>query len=77
MCDHVDQVRQLLDDVETQRKREMDAFREGFVLGHREGWDLGYAFRCHEEEGLWAALRERVRSYARLPIKTNIPRDAQ
>ncbi|MER5649055.1 hypothetical protein [Streptosporangium sp. NPDC002524] len=77
MCEHaqhIEQMRQLVRDLDAQHRREQQAFADGFRTGFRDGVDVGYGQRCHEETLAWQEHKKRYRPYANLPVRTEIPR---
>jgi len=61
----VEKMAALLAEYESQRKREDDAFAEGFKLGFDHGVDVGRGMAEVEIERAWAALAEKVRKLGR------------
>lgn len=58
----VDKMLALLSDYESQRRREDQAFQEGFRIGFEHGIDVGRGQAEHEIEAAWKTLAERVRA---------------
>ncbi|MFC4535691.1 hypothetical protein [Sphaerisporangium dianthi] len=50
----VEEMRRLVGDLDHHRAEVIDAYRDGF----RDGWDVGYGFRLHEEQIAWTASRD-------------------
>jgi len=61
----VEKMAALLADYESQRKREDQAFAEGFRIGWEHGLDVGRGQAEHEIEEAWKALAEKVRKIGR------------
>ncbi|MFI7044752.1 hypothetical protein [Streptosporangium sandarakinum] len=57
-----EKMRALLDDYESQRKREDQAFADGFRIGWDDGYSTGYGRALVEMEEAWHALAEKVRA---------------
>lgn len=47
------QMRELLANLDHQQRERTDAYVDGF----RDGWDVGYGHRIHEENAAWQAAR--------------------
>jgi flagellar biosynthesis/type III secretory pathway protein FliH len=62
MCEHVEEMRRLVGDLEGQREREGQAFAEGFRIGFQDGWDIGYGHAHEEMAREWHALAQRVQA---------------
>lgn len=58
----IDKMLALLGDYEGHRRREDQAFEEGFRLGFEHGIDVGRGMAEVEIEKAWAALAEKVRA---------------
>lgn len=58
----LEKMRALLDDYESQRKREDQAFADGFAIGWDDGYSVGYGRALVEMEEAWHAVAERVRA---------------
>jgi hypothetical protein len=54
----------LLEDLDGQRRREVEAYATGYRDGHRTGWEIGYAHAHHEMAAEWTAIAARVRAMA-------------
>ncbi|MFD0884087.1 hypothetical protein ACFQ08_05915 [Streptosporangium algeriense] len=55
----------LVSDLDSQHRREQDAYAQGYRDGHRTGWQIGYGHAHHEMAGHWARLAAHVRQLAR------------
>ncbi|MEU1734403.1 hypothetical protein [Streptosporangium sp. NPDC020145] len=55
----------LVGDLDSQHRREQDAYAQGYRDGHRTGWQIGYGHAHHEMAGHWARLAAHVRHLAR------------
>lgn len=61
MCEHTREMRQLLDDLDGQRKREDQSFADGFRVGFEDGFDVGRGMAEEEINKAWSALASKVR----------------
>jgi hypothetical protein len=55
---------QLVDAIDSQRRRDHDAFAEGYRLGYQVGHDVGVAHAQREADADWSALAIRIRAVA-------------
>ncbi|WP_055480877.1 hypothetical protein [Sphaerimonospora mesophila] len=51
----------LVDDFDAQRRRETQAFAEGFNVGYQDGYDVGYQRAVEEMAAEWRGMAEQVR----------------
>ncbi|MEV0626008.1 hypothetical protein [Nonomuraea wenchangensis] len=58
----VDKMAALLAEYESQRRREDQAFAEGFRIGWEHGIDVGRGMAEHEIEQAWTALAAKIRA---------------
>lgn len=62
----------LVADLDSQHRRERQAYEQGYRDGHRSGWEVGYGHAHREMAARWAALAAQVRQTARTPTQTEL-----
>lgn len=64
----------LLDNLENARLQADAAFREGYELGYRAGFDVGYGQAEHEMAEAWKPVADYVHTTARQPTHAELQR---
>ncbi|MFI7130190.1 hypothetical protein ACIBQ1_31170 [Nonomuraea sp. NPDC050153] len=67
MTTEMEEMRKLVNDLDSQHRREAQAYEQGYRDGHLSGWEVGYGHAHHEMAQEWRALAEHVRRMASRP----------
>ncbi|MEU3168964.1 hypothetical protein [Streptosporangium sp. NPDC006930] len=78
MCehlDHIEQMRQLVEQLDAHRREVDEAYAEGFTIGFQEGEAVGYGRAHHEMSEEWSRIHRIIQEQARHPTWAEIRRN--